>query len=42
MNYSVGQHAEIKKKIDWQDIHSFAELSGDTNPLHLKNAAGGG
>lgn len=42
MDYYIGQHAEITKKIDWQDIHDFAELSGDTNPLHLKCTAGDG
>lgn len=35
MSYFVGQHAEITRRIDRQDIQSFAELSGDTNPLHL-------
>ena len=42
MDFYVGQHTEITKRIELQDIHCFAELSGDANPLHLKNAVGGG
>ena len=42
MNFFVGQHAEITKKIELQDVQNFTELSGDTNPLHLKNAVGEG
>jgi 3-hydroxybutyryl-CoA dehydratase len=32
---SVGQSATITKTISESDINRFAEISGDTNPVHL-------
>lgn len=35
MSLKVGDVATLKKTITTEDIKRFAELSGDTNPLHL-------
>ena len=35
MNFSVGDSAEITKTIEQADINSFAEVTGDHNPVHL-------
>ncbi|HZX20199.1 MAG TPA: MaoC family dehydratase [archaeon] len=34
-NLSIGQSAELTKKISQKDIERFAEISGDKNPIHL-------
>jgi 3-hydroxybutyryl-CoA dehydratase len=34
---SVGMEASVAKKITEQDIATFAELSGDINPVHLND-----
>ena len=34
----VGQHASITKAFSFRDVELFAELTGDTNPLHLDPA----
>ena len=33
--YTVGQKFNFSKKIEDIDVHRFAELSGDKNPIHL-------
>ena len=33
--YYTGQSAEISRTFDDSDVHNFANLSGDTNPIHL-------
>ena len=33
--FLVGQKASFSKKITEQDVATFAEISGDTNPVHL-------
>ena len=35
---SEGMHAQLSKNITEQDINQFAQLSGDTNPVHLDEA----
>ncbi|MDB5425316.1 MAG: MaoC family protein/phosphate acetyl/butaryl transferase [Phenylobacterium sp.] len=35
---SVGQSAEITRVVGALDIEAFAEVSGDTNPVHLDEA----
>jgi 3-hydroxybutyryl-CoA dehydratase len=30
----IGDHAEFEKKVTAEDIQRFAEVTGDTNPLH--------
>lgn len=35
MKLSAGDTAEITKTIDSSDIHAFADLTGDHNPVHL-------
>ncbi|MFC3079117.1 MaoC family dehydratase [Phenylobacterium terrae] len=32
---SVGQSAEITRVVEARDLTAFAEVSGDTNPVHL-------
>lgn len=32
---SVGMEATYVRRVQEDDVHRFAELSGDTNPLHL-------
>ena len=36
----IGDKAEMTKKIGDEDIRTFANLSGDTNPVHLDEEAG--
>lgn len=36
--FTVGQEAKIRKFFSTKDIESFAEMSGDTNPVHLNEA----
>jgi 3-hydroxybutyryl-CoA dehydratase len=35
---SVGQRAEITRVVGAADIEAFADVSGDTNPVHLDEA----
>jgi acyl dehydratase len=35
MNFKVGDSAEITKTIEQADIHAFADVTGDHNPVHL-------
>jgi len=35
MNWKVGDSVRIVKTITDEDIHAFADVSGDHNPLHL-------
>ena len=35
MNLKVGDSAEISKTISDAEVRAFAELTGDTNPVHL-------
>ena len=35
MPFSVGQKATFSKTITEKDVNTFAEISGDTNPVHL-------
>ncbi len=35
MSIKVGQRAFLSRKIDDQDVRQFADLVGDTNPVHL-------
>ena len=35
--FTIGQSASCKKTFTNEDIVRFAELSGDTNPVHLDN-----
>ena len=35
MNIEIGQTASLSKTITDADVRAFAELSGDTNPVHL-------
>lgn len=35
---SVGQSAEMSRVVGVADIEAFAEVSGDTNPVHLDDA----
>lgn len=42
MQYSdltVGQSAEFSKQVSDADVHSFAEVTGDRNPVHLDDEA---
>ncbi len=34
---SIGQSYEVSYSVDDADMHAFAELSGDHNPLHLED-----
>jgi len=36
----IGDKAEMTKQISDSDIRTFADLSGDTNPVHLDEEAG--
>jgi len=38
MRFSVGDSAEITKTIEQADIHAFAEVTGDHNPVHVDEA----
>ncbi len=35
---SIGQSAEMTRVVGASDIEAFAEISGDTNPVHLDEA----
>lgn len=35
MTLAVGQKASLSKKVTERDVATFAEISGDRNPLHL-------
>ena len=35
MKFSVGDSAEITKRIDQADVDAFAEVTGDHNPVHV-------
>ncbi len=35
MPFALGQKAAFTKQITARDVRAFAELSGDTNPVHL-------
>jgi 3-hydroxybutyryl-CoA dehydratase len=39
---AVGMEASYSKKITNEDVLAFAELSGDTNPVHLNDAFAAG
>lgn len=36
---AVGQRAELARVVSGDDVARFAEISGDTNPVHLDDAA---
>ena len=38
MDYSVGDSAEITKTITDSDIQTFADVTGDHNPIHVDDA----
>ncbi len=38
MSFSIGQKASFSKQITERDVVTFAEISGDKNPLHLNDA----
>jgi len=38
MAFSIGQKASFSKKISEREVATFAEISGDQNPLHLDEA----
>ena len=38
MRFQVGDSAEITKRIDQADIHAFADVTGDHNPVHIDEA----
>ena len=38
MNLNVGDSAEMKKTIEQSDILSFADVTGDHNPVHIDEA----
>ncbi|HKU73050.1 MAG TPA: MaoC family dehydratase [Pyrinomonadaceae bacterium] len=38
MNFKVGDSAEITKTIEQADIHAFADVTGDHNPIHVDEA----
>jgi len=38
MKFKVGDSAEITKTIEQADIHAFAEVTGDHNPVHVDEA----
>lgn len=35
MKFKVGDTAELTKTIEQSDIHAFADVTGDHNPVHL-------
>jgi 3-hydroxybutyryl-CoA dehydratase len=39
---AVGMEASYTKKITNEDVHAFAELTGDNNPVHLDDAYAAG
>jgi len=38
MKFSVGDSAEITKTIEQADVQSFADVTGDHNPIHVDEA----
>ena len=38
MRFQVGDSAEITKTISQADIHAFADVTGDHNPVHVDEA----
>lgn len=38
LNLNIGDNASLTKTITEKDIESFANISGDTNPLHLNQS----
>ena len=38
MSFAIGQKASFSKQITERDVATFAEISGDKNPLHLDAA----
>jgi 3-hydroxybutyryl-CoA dehydratase len=34
-DFSVGQKATLTKVVTKEDVHTFASITGDTNPVHL-------
>ena len=38
MTFKVGDSAEITKTIEQADIHAFADVTGDHNPVHIDEA----
>ena len=38
MSFTIGQKASFSKQITERDVATFAEISGDKNPLHLDAA----
>ncbi len=38
MSFTIGQKASFSKQIAERDVATFAEISGDKNPLHLDDA----
>ncbi len=38
MRFSIGDSAEITKTIEQADIHAFADVTGDHNPVHVDEA----
>ena len=38
MSFKVGDSAEITKTIEQSDIHAFADVTGDHNPVHVDEA----
>jgi len=38
MRFQVGDNAEITKTIEQADIHAFADVTGDHNPVHVDEA----
>ena len=38
MAFSIGQKASFSKQISEREVATFAEISGDQNPLHLDEA----
>ena len=39
MDYTVGERSEVSKTISETDIYTFAEISGDFNPVHVDKIA---
>jgi 3-hydroxybutyryl-CoA dehydratase len=37
MKFKIGDNASITKTITDEDIHTFADVTGDHNPLHLND-----
>ena len=38
MHFKVGDSAEITKTIQQADVHAFADVTGDHNPVHVDEA----